>query len=290
MRAITEPRDIRDPWRLIEERWEEYVRAAGLYLEQLLRDSDRAGYVFGLSGGLDSSVLALLLRRALGRDRALALIMPDEGTPLEDLRDAIGLAESFDIPYLVINISPILRAFHATLNIDEERNRTAVGNVKARARAAVLYYFANARNLLVASSTDRSEYLLGYFTKWGDIAGDVHPLLLLYKTQVRALGRALGVPESVLSKPSSPGFWPGQRAEDELGAPYELIDKVLYMAVDRQMPLGEIARELNVDERVVNNIWERVTRSGHKRLPVSPITTAYAALFEKSVKEVVESR
>lgn len=274
---------VLDPWELIERYHERYVDACRAFLEKLLAESGAQGYVLGLSGGLDSSTLAVLLRRTLGRDRVLALILPDKESPYEDVVDAVELAEAHDIRFAVIDITPSVESLlrHGSFSY-ESSDPVVRGNVKARVRAVLLYLFANAYRMLVAGSTDRSEYLLGYFTKWGDIAADVHPLLPLFKTQVRVLARKLEVPERIVSKPSSPSFWVGQRAEDEIGAPYETVDRVLHLAIDRQMPLDEIAKRLGVELRLVERIWAMVERSRHKRIIVRAPPNPFYAIIASS--------
>jgi len=277
-----------EPWRLIDEKGDVLIEKLKLFLEKTLRDSGKDGFTLGLSGGLDSSTLAVLLRKSLGKDRVLALILPDKDTPLEDIKDAVSLAESFDIRYLVIDISPIIDSFLYVLGQSRDSvDKIVLGNIKARVRMTIIYYYANYMNLLVAATSNRTEYLLGYFTKWGDIAGDVYPLLNLYKTQVRILARKLGLPEKIITKPSSPGFWPGHKSEEEIGAPFEIIDKVLYLAIDKQLSLQEIADVLGVDREIVNNIWERVMKNQHKRKIIAP--PAYSFMFMENIENLLRS-
>lgn len=276
-----------DPWIAIEEKSEVFVLKLKEFLEDVLNSTGKKGFVFGLSGGLDSSVLAVLLRRALSKERVLALIMPDKETSIEDLTDALNVAKSFDISYLVIEITPIVDVMLNALNQRRESiDRIVLGNIKTRVRMTLLYYYANLHNLLVASTSDRTEYLLGYFTKWGDIAGDVHPLIGLYKTQLRILARKIGVPERIIVKPSSPGFWPSQRSEDEIGAPFEVVDKVLYLAIDKQMPLEEIAEQLKVPFELVSSLWKKVIESQHKRKIINPFP--YSSLIRGDVEELLK--
>jgi NAD+ synthase len=236
------------------------------FLRGYVEASGASGVVLGLSGGTDSSVLAALAVRALGPERVVALVMPDSESSYQSLRDAEEVARLLGLRVLKVDITGgvefVLRSFgdgYATAP------RVAKGNVKARLRMVLLYYLANKYNMLVLGSSDKSEWLLGYFTKWGDGAADIYPLLNLYKTQVRLLGDYLGVPEHICWKPSTPDLWPGQRATDELGADYDVIDPVLYHYVELGLGVGEISRRLGVEESLVRSIVGRVLSSEHKR-------------------------
>ena len=221
------------------------------------------GVVLGLSGGLDSSVCAYLCARALGPERVLGLLMPDEVTPPEDLRNARLVARELGIPHRLLPLSPLCRRIFPLLRGD----RKAKGNVKARLRMVLLYYAANSRNLLVVGTGDRSELLMGYFTKYGDGGADLLPLGGLFKTQVRELARYLGVPEPIILKPSSPALWPGQTAEKELGISYELLDSILHLKLDLGKDPRSIGKELGVPEKLVRGVLERMERTEHKRRP-----------------------
>lgn len=242
------------------------------FLRSYVEASGASGVILGLSGGTDSSVLAALAVRALGPERVVALVMPDVESSYQSLRDAEEVVELLGLRSLKVDITKgvefVLRSFGDDY---ASAPRVAKGNVKARLRMVLLYYLANRYNMLVLGPSDRSEWLLGYFTKWGDGAADVYPLLNLYKTQVRLLGDYLGVPEHICWKPSSPDLWPGQKASDELGADYDVIDLVLYHYVDLGLGVSEIARTLEVDEALVRSIVSRISSTEHKRrLVVGP--------------------
>ncbi len=221
------------------------------------------GAVVGLSGGIDSSLTAKLLVEALGPNRVLGLILPEKGsTPKEDVDDALELAELLGIEHRLIDITPIVESF---LSVLPKADKVVVGNIKVRTRMVILYYFANARNMLVAGTSDKSELLIGYFTKYGDGASDFTPISDLYKTQVRMLARWLGLPEKIVSKKSSPRLWPGHMAEEELGITYDLLDQILYGLVDMRMNVDEVARKLGVSRELVSGIWKRILANEHKR-------------------------
>lgn len=237
------------------------------FIKDYVDKSGLSGVVLGLSGGTDSSVLASLAVRALGANRVTALIMPEKESSPESVSSAREVARLLELNPLELDITEGVDFVLKSLGDSYETSpRVARGNVKARLRMVMLYYVANKTNSLVLGSSDRSEWLLGYFTKWGDGAADLYPLLNLYKTQVRLLGDYLGIPEYINWKPSSPDLWPGHRASDELGADYDVIDPVLYLYVDRGMGVEEISRATRVDLGLVSKIVSRVFASEHKRV------------------------
>ncbi|MEM1619799.1 MAG: NAD+ synthase [Fervidicoccaceae archaeon] len=249
-------------------------------LKGYVDSSGSSGLVIGLSGGLDSSVAAALAVRAVGPEHVTALIMPEKESPIGDVEDALEVARSLRLNYLVLNITGLveetLKLFGKTYETSEDKAR---GNVKARLRMVCLYYYANANNYLVVATSNRSEFLLGYFTKWGDGSGDIYPLLSLYKSQVRQLGRVLGLPHRVLDKPSSPALWPGQTAQQELGLSYDVIDAALYLLVDKQMSIGEVSALLGLEEGEVSRLWRRVLESEHKRSPLKSCPLSFSRVL-----------
>ena len=129
----------------------------------------------------------------------------------------------------------------------------------------ILYYYANTQNLLVVGTGDKSEILIGYFTKWGDGAADFRPIKELYKIQVRLLAKHLGIPEHIVTKPSSPRLWKGQLAEREIGIKYELLDLILFGLVDLKMKSVEIADQLNISSNIINKVVTMIKKTEHKR-------------------------
>jgi NAD+ synthase len=220
------------------------------------------GAVIGLSGGIDSAVTAYLTVEALGGRRVTALIMPDfRVTPEGDVSDARQVAEELCIETRVTDIAPIHRAFMKGL----QENRVAEGNLRARIRMALLYYRANSSNRMVVGTGDRSEALLGYFTKYGDGGVDLLPIGDLYKTEVRRMGEILGISRKVISKRSSPRLWTDQTAEGELGMSYEAIDDILRLRVEQEKGIRETAAELGKKAEEVESIASRYEQSMHKR-------------------------
>jgi NAD+ synthase len=182
------------------------------------------GVVLGLSGGVDSSVAVSLATKALGNKRVLGLILPDRKVSKQkDIDDAVELSKQLDIKYQIIDITEIKQKYIDLLPVE----KISLGNLTARIRMTLIYYYANLYNKLVLGTSDKSEMMIGYFTKFGDGASDLLPLADVYKTQVRELGMYLNVPKTILLKKSTPSLWLNQTAENEIGMEYEKIDTIL---------------------------------------------------------------
>ncbi len=184
------------------------------------RDRTKASvFIVGMSGGLDSSVTAALCALSIGGKNVLGVSLPERETRNENnIRDAKIVAKKFGIKIRTNEVSDLVAAASATLpDVPGNPTRISFGNVKARLRAAVLYYFANKKNGLVVGTSDKSEVMLGYFTKFGDGACDIEPIADLYKTTVKELAKYLRLPSSVYSKPPSPDLWPGKPTRTSSG-------------------------------------------------------------------------
>lgn len=237
------------------------------FIREKVKEANANGVVIGISGGVDSATVAFLSAKALGKDKVLGLIMPYYEN--RDLEDAKLVCESLGIEYKIIPIRPIIDAFEEALGF--ELDSTSRGNLMARSRMMLLYAHANAKNMLVLGTSNRSEFLVGYFTKWGDGASDYAPLINLYKTEVWAIAKLLGVPLQIVNKKPSAGLWEGQTDEGELGISYRLLDEILYHLVDLRMSGQEIAERLDVSIDKVKYVEKLIKRSEHKRrLPVGP--------------------
>lgn len=236
------------------------------FIRAYLEASGASGVVLGLSGGTDSAVVASLAVRSLGVNRVTALMMPDRESPEENVHNSEELGRALGLRLVKVDITDAVSTILSLLgNSYDTSPRLAKGNVKARVRMTMLYYIANKTNSLVLGSSNRSEWLLGYFTKWGDGAADLYPIINLYKTQVRLLGDYLGIPERINWRPSSPDLWPGHRASDELGADYDIIDPVLHLYIDKGLRVEEISRTLNIGVELVSKIVSRISLTEHKR-------------------------
>jgi len=261
-----------DPFAIREP--EETVSRLERFLTTHLEEAGARCLVVGMSGGLDSSVTAALCARALGGRQVLGLGLPEKETRnLRGLEDARSVVSKYRIRFKVIDITSIVETSRNVLGAKVARG-IPWGNVKARLRAMVLYYFANAERGLVVGTGDKSEIMLGYFTKFGDGACDVLPLADLYKTSVRNLARHLGIPESIRVKASSPELWPRQTAERELGLSYEKLDRILW-GLERWMMPEEIAKETGLKVALVRRVRERWLKSEHKRRPPLAMKLGY---------------
>jgi NAD+ synthase len=233
------------------------------FITEQVRARKKNGLVMGLSGGLDSSVCLVLASKAIQRNRILGLIMPEKGlTPKKDIYNARDLAKEMKIKYKEIHFE---RAKKILLN-NLPKDKLTAGNLSARLRMAFLYHYAAINNLLVLGTSDKSELLIGYFTKFGDGAADILPLGGLYKSQVKMLGKQLGLSEQIVNQASSPRFWRGHLAEKEIGLPYHEIDTILQ---------GYLKNDLNKckqSKAKIKLVTDMIKKSQHKREQI-PIFT-----------------
>ncbi len=241
------------------------------FIRTYFENSGAKGIVLGMSGGIDSNTVAALCARAIGGDRILGLMLPEKETfNSKDIEDAHLVADTFHIKTELCDITPALEGFYKSIPSFDLSDRLCKGNIKARTRMIYLYYHANKASRIVCGSSDKSETMMGYFTKWGDAASDIAPIMDLYKTQVRSLAQHIGIPAELALKPSTPALWPNQSAEGELGIKYELLDLVLF-GIERFMSTKEIAAETDLDEKEIERIKERWLAVEHKRrLPLAP--------------------
>jgi len=238
------------------------------FLAHVLKDSGRKGVVLGLSGGVDSALVAKLCADALGPARVLGLGLPD-GPANADMRDARAWAKRLGIRFRLVNIRPIVAAFEKQLRASRS-GRVARGNLRARSRMIVLYYVANTEDRLVIGTGNKSELLCGYFSLFGDGASDFLPIGDLYKTQVWEIARHLGLPKAILDKTPSAGLWKGQTDEGELGISYDELDRIL-LGIELQMDPEAIAEKAAVPLERVSRVESLVAASVHKRkLPLIP--------------------
>jgi len=211
------------------------------------------GIVMGLSGGIDSSVVAYLSKEAVGRNRLLALILPCH-SQIQDLEDAKLVAKKIGIRTKTIDLTNI---YDELIKILPKGSNLSKANLKPRLRMLVFYYFANKLNYLVCGTGNKAEIRVGYFTKFGDSAVDIMPLGDLLKRQVRELAKELGIPKSILDKPPTAGLWPGQTDEGEMGITYKELDDILSR-------LEKKKRQILPKEKV-NKVKEMIKKSEHKR-------------------------
>lgn len=224
--------------------------------------------VIGLSGGIDSSLVAYLSAEAIGPENIYGLIMPSDSNTVEDEIYAKGVALDLGIKYDVINITPVAESF--SKSSEYFNDRLSVGNLKARIRMCYLYGYANSNSALVIGTDNKTEGEIGYFTKYGDGGTDINPIGDLYKTQVRQVAKDIGVPEIIINRAPTAGLWDGQTDEDELGIIYELLDKIL-LGRDLGYTKMTVANVLEIDLEKVEEIERMRSSTYHKRsMPPSP--------------------
>ncbi len=214
--------------------------------------------VVGISSGIDSSLVLKVLSSTIDKGKIKAIFMGDKFTKKEDYDDIILLSENTGVNIETINIENIFNSYKNTLNSNDKRIE---GNIRSRIRANILYYHANVLNGYVIGTTNRTEYLLGYYTKFGDGACDIEPIEKLYKTDVRNMAKYLNLPERIIKKRPSAGLWENQYDEDEMNMSYNEIDRILIDIFDKK---------IMIDNDKYKKIMDIYNRSEHKRkLPVS---------------------
>ena len=224
--------------------------------------SGGGGVIIGLSGGLDSVTVSKLCCDAIGPDRVLNIYMPSAASSAQDLRDAEGLCRMTGAELRIIDICPAVDAFRSIL--PEMGRKDMVGNVMARCRMVVLFHHARLMGRVVMGTSNKSEILTGYFTKFGDGASDFCPLGDLYKTEVRDLARHIGVPQAIIDKAPSAGLWGGQTDEIEMGMTYDELDQILF-GIERNLDDSVIASEASISMEKVVRARSMHRCSVHKR-------------------------
>ena len=224
------------------------------WLREHLNAAGAEGFVFGLSGGVDSATVAALAARAVGAERTLGLLLPCHSQP-KDARLGQLVADAFGISTITVDLSSAHDALMAELPPSD--SRLVAANIKPRLRMIAWYYVANDRNYLALGAGNKSELMAGYFTKYGDGGVDLLPLGDLNKTQVWELARELGVPREVVERPPTAGLWPGQTDEGEMGITYRELDRVL-----AAIEAGDTA---GIDPATLEKVQGMVARSAHKR-------------------------
>ncbi|MEW6029767.1 MAG: NAD+ synthase [Chloroflexota bacterium] len=243
----------------------------------------RVGYsraVVGLSGGIDSALSCVLAAEALGPENVLAVRMPHKLSSPDSLEHARMVIDQFGVQSETIEITDMVEPL---IQRDPNMSKQRKGNVMARARMIVLYDQSEAFKGLVVGTSNKTEILLGYTTLFGDSASALNPIGDLYKTQVRQLSRALGIPQVIIDKAPSADLWTGQTDEGELGFTYEKVDQLLTLLVDRRYSPQECAEE-GFDEKFIQAVMTRIRRSQFKRMqpPIAKLsnrTVGYDFLY-----------
>lgn len=236
-----------------------------LLVEFIRNETRKFGFdrvVLGLSGGIDSALAATLAAEALGPENVVALILPYKTSSPESEGHARLLIEQLGLQHDKIKITPMADAFFDHYG---EMSNLRRGNALARMRMIAVFDRSYVEKALVLGTSNKTEYLLGYTTWFGDSAASIQPLGDLYKTQVRALSRAVGVPTPILEKKPSADLWPGQTDEAEMGLEYDVVDQVLYLLVDERLDPERIV-SLGFDARLVERAVRTVRNMQYKRM------------------------
>ena len=258
---------LRNPGESMRIDSEKSARIIENYIAGEVAKSNKCGIVLGLSGGIDSSVVAALGKNALGKEKVHGIIMPSSSNTKSDYDDAVSLAKGLGISYEAVPIEDILESFKATGLFE---GKMAYANIKPRIRMSLLYGYANSNNYLVAGTGNRSEIMIGYFTKFGDSGVDILPIGSLYKTQVFELAESLGIPEQIIKKKPSAGLWENQTDEAELGITYRNLDLIL-AGIELGLKDNEIHCATGVENSAIEMVVKKIMHSAHKRIaPEAP--------------------
>ena len=244
--------------------------ACRLLIDFIRQETTRVGFsraVVGLSGGIDSALVAFLAAETLGPENVLGIRMPYKSSSAESLEHAQLVIDALGIVHDTIEITPMVDPLLARF---PDMSKGRAGNIMARQRMIILFDQSVAFNGLVMGTSNKTESLLGYTTVFGDNAAALHPLGDLYKNQVRQLARAMGVPSVIIDKPPSADLWAGQTDEGELGYTYDEADQLLFLLVDKRYST-EDAVAAGFSESFVDQVWKTMQRSQYKRrLPIIP--------------------
>ena len=235
------------------------------FIREKVKEAGSTGAVIGISGGIDSALTAYLTVEALGKENVLGIHMPEMNiTPAEDVLDATEVAERLGIEFRTIDVSGPFETFLKAIPDGDESSYHANGNLKARIRMSMLYYYANMMNRVVMGTGNKTEILLGYFTKYGDGGVDMEPIGELYKTEVREMSGLLGVPHGIIEKAPSARLWAGQTEEGELGITYAEVDRFLALLLEGESPqVAQNTLGLTAEQR--DSVISRINANLHKQ-------------------------
>jgi len=231
------------------------------FIKTYVENSGCTSVVLGLSGGVDSAVSAVLCKDALGANNVQCIFLPDKTTSSIDRKHVKLFVKTFRVHCKEIEISPFVESFYHAL---QQKKKMTLANIKPRVRMIFLYEYANETHSLVCGASNKSELLVGYFTKYGDGGVDFQPLGDLYKTQIYQLAKHLKIPAPIIRKPPSAGLWVGQTDEKELRMSYQILDQILY-GLELKIDTTEIQRITNISKKQIERIRQMRIKSQHKR-------------------------
>jgi NAD+ synthase len=236
------------------------------FINKVLKSTNLKNVIVSVSGGIDSAVALSSSTKAIGPQNVIALTLPEcDITPKEDVEDVMQLCEMIGVTCEQIEITNLLHVIRENIPEFDPTNRVAYGNMKARLRMLITYYYANIKKALVVGTSNKTELYLGYYTKYGDGGVDIMPLADLYKCQVRAIGMYLGLPDNIIRKPASARLWANQDTETELGISYDNLDLIVYAHTKGWSP-SKIAAETGIKKSKIVEIVNRIAVNEHKRV------------------------
>lgn len=248
---------------------EETITVIKHFIKTYVENAKSNSVVLGFSGGIDSALVAVLCQQVFGKKNTHCLFLPDKATPEKDRKDVSIIQKQFDLSIEEHDITDLIEFFLKEIGANS-KDRLVKANVKARLRMVILYQYANKTNSLVCGTSNKSELLVGYFTKYGDGGVDFMPLGDVYKTQVWQLARYLQFPKCTIEKPPTAGLWKGQTDEKELRMSYEILDQIL-VCLEKKIDVEIIAKSVNIPVKDVNRIHQMRITSQHKRnIPLIP--------------------
>tara|TARA_B100000949_G_scaffold190137_1_gene173364 strand:+ start:182 stop:964 length:783 start_codon:yes stop_codon:yes gene_type:complete len=234
------------------------------FIRKTVSESKKKGVVIGISGGIDSAVVAQLCVKALNKENVLSILMFEKDKNNVDYKHAKNLINTLSVKFIDYSITDIFNTFVNNLYVTNDK--IALGNIKARIRMTLLYYYANIYDYLVVGTGDLSEKLMGYFTKYGDGGADFFPISHLYKSQIKQLAKYFDLDEEIIKKPSSPNLWDNHKASDELPLEYEKLDLVLFKLFKEQISDSMISQQLNIPINIIAEISNRMKINKHKHV------------------------
>lgn len=233
------------------------------FLKEEFKKANKETAILGLSGGIDSTVVAYLCKIAFGRGNTYGIILPYKDTPKSSVDHAYLVGRTLGIRYLRFNVTPQIDHYFKNF---PQADKIRIGNKIARERMSILYDLSVHFEGIVVGTSNKSEIYLGYGTLFGDLAWLINPIGDLFKTQVYQLGKFLGIPEEILNKKPSAELWEGQTDEGELGFTYQQADAILFYYIEKNMKPEEIANQLKgIKKEIIFKVIEKVRKTEFKR-------------------------
>lgn len=225
------------------------IKELTIWLQKKVEGANAKGVVFGLSGGIDSAVMAGIAKAAFPNN-SIGVMMPCHSDPIDE-EHGILVAKALDLKTMKVDLSNSFDILLKSIEL-EKKSKLAISNLKPRLRMTTLHYIAQTNNYLVVGPTNRSEYVTGYFTKYGDSAVDLLPLASFVKSEIRELGKSLNIPEIIIEKPPTAGLWKNQTDEEEMGFGYDVLDEYIITGEGPEDIKSKVDRMYSISEHKRN--------------------------------------